>query len=66
MDLVYRGGKECNSKQTSLMIGFIPESFCDLPRKLSMDAEITRNWNLRLKIRNENVPSFLKSKGWVL
>lgn len=45
------------------MICFIPESFCDLLRKLSMDAEITRNWNLRLKIRNENVPSFLKSKG---
>lgn len=28
-----------------------------------MDAEITRNWNLRLKFRNENVLSFLKSKG---
>lgn len=32
-----------------LMVDFIPESHGDLPSKLSMVADITKNWNLRLK-----------------
>lgn len=44
------------------MVVLIPESLCDLCRKVCLDGDITSNWNVRLKIRNENVPSFLKSK----
>lgn len=33
-----------------LMVDFIPESHGDLPSKLSMVADITKNWNLRLNI----------------